>query len=152
MVGETAIREQVVDELYAHALELADEARVVFDLRDEALLTQSSDRVRIAMSIEGLRTTTRVMHVLAWLLNQRAYHAGELSKLQVLRDGTLGEDRPSDPNNLVLLQYGTQSLIQATERLHERVRRLDDEQRQLGERHSAVQEMQGRIAQAFGTA
>ena len=151
MVARTTIQEQVVEELYAHALELADEARAVFDLRDAALLTETSDRWRIAMSIEGLRTTTRVMHVLAWLLNQRAYYAGELSKLQLLRDGALGEDRPSDPHNLALFQSGTQALIRASQYLHARVRRLDDEQRRTAAHNAdAVHSMHGRIAKAFG--
>lgn len=147
------IHEQIVDDLYAEALSLADEARAVFDLRDEASHGNTPDRVRIAMSIEGLRTTTRVMHVLAWLLNQRAYHAGELTKLQLLRHGTLGEERPSDPANMKMLELTTRSLIRDTERLHARVSRLDEEQRQLDSRAAdPVRGMQGRIAQAFGAA
>lgn len=150
---DRTIHEQVVEDLYAEALALADEARAVFDLRDEASHGNTPDQVRIAMSIEGLRTTTRVMHVLAWLLNQRAYYAGELTKLQLLRHGTLGEERPSDPANMELLELTTRSLIRDTERLHARVRRLDEEQRQLdSEAVDPVRGMHGRIAQAFGAA
>ena len=150
---DRTIHEQVVEDLYAEALALADEARAVFDLRYEASQGDTPDQVRIAMSIEGLRTTTRVMHVLAWLLNQRAYYAGELTKLQLLRHGTLGEERPSDPANMELLELTTRSLIRDTERLHARVRRLDEEQRQLdSEAVDPVRGMQGRIAQAFGAA
>ena len=150
---DRTIHEQVVEDLYTEALALADEARAVFDLRDEASHGNTPDQVRIAMSIEGLRTTTRVMHVLAWLLNQRAYYAGELTKLQLLRHGTLGEERPSDPANMELLKLTTRSLIRDTERLHARVRRLDEEQRQLdSEAVDPVRGMHGRIAQAFGAA
>ena len=150
---DRTIHEQVVEDLYAEALALADEARAVFDLRDEASHGNTPDQVRIAMSIEGLRTTTRVMHVLAWLLNQRAYYAGELTKLHLLRHGTLGEERPSDPANMELLELTTRSLIRDTERLHARVRRLDEEQRQLdSEAVDPVRGMHGRIAQAFGAA
>ena len=145
------LHEQVVEDLYAEALALADEARAVFDLRDDAGRGASPDKLRIAMSIEGLRTTTRVMHVLAWLLNQRAYHSGELTRLQLLRHGTLGEERPSDPENMKILELTTRSLIRDTERLHARVKRLDDEQRQLeSEPADPVRSMHGRIAQAFG--
>ncbi len=144
------IHEQVIEDLYVEALALADEARAVFDLRDDASQGDKPDEARIAMSVEGLRTTTRVMHVLAWLLNQRAYQAGELSKLQLMRHGTLGEERPSDPANMELLELVTRSLIRDTERLHARVKRLDDEQRQLeGEASDPVRHMHGRIAQAF---
>ena len=150
---DRTIHHQIVEDLYAEALALADEARGVFDLRDEASHGNTPDQVRIAMSIEGLRTTTRVMHVLAWLLNQRAYHVGELTKLQLLRHGTLGEERPSDPANMELLELTTRSLIRDTERLHARVARLDEEQRQLDSRIAdPVRGMHGRIAQAFGAA
>ena len=151
MVARTTIQEQVVEELYACALELAEEARYAFDLGDTALLTETSNHWCIAMSVEGLRTTTRVMQVLAWLLNQRAYFAGELSKLQLLRDGGLGTDRPSDPDNLALFSSATQAVIRSSQYLHARVRRLDDEQRRLGARDAdALQMMQRRLAKAFG--
>ena len=143
------IHEQVVEDLYAEALMLADDARAVFDVRDDASRGNSPDKVRIALSVEGLRTTTRVMHVLAWLLNQRAYHAGELSKNQLMRHGTLGEERASDPANMELLEPATRLLIRETERLHARVARLDEEMR-AHEDADPVSAMQGRIAQAFG--
>ncbi|WP_247711341.1 DUF1465 family protein [Qipengyuania gelatinilytica] len=150
---DRTIHEQVVEDLYAEALALADEARAVFDLRDEASHGNSPNEVRIALSVEGLRTTTRVMHVLAWLLNQRAYHSGELSKSQLRRHGTLGEERPSDPANMALLEPATRMLIRETERLHARIARLDEEMRAGDEAESdPVSAMQGRIAQAFRVA
>ena len=150
---DRTIHEQVVEDLYTEALALADEARAVFDLRDEASHGNSPNEVRIALSVEGLRTTTRVMHVLAWLLNQRAYHSGELSKSQLRRHGTLGEERPSDPANMALLEPATRMLIRETERLHARIARLDEEMRAGDEAESdPVSAMQGRIAQAFRVA
>ena len=146
---DRTIHEQVVEDLYTEALALADEARAVFDLREDARHGRVSDHVRMAISVEGLRTTTRVMHSLAWLLNQRAYHAGELTKLQMLRHGSLGEERPSDPKNMDLLEPATRALIRDTERLHARIKRLDEEQRQIGEASDPVRDMQGRIAEAF---
>ena len=153
MKMDSTVHEQVIEDLYNEALALADEARGVFDLRHVSGQSLKTDEARMALSIEGLRTTTRVMHVLAWLLNQRAYHSGELSRSQMLRYGTLGEERPSDPENMKLLELTTRSLIRDTERLYARVRRLDDEQRQLaGQGPAPVQQMHGRIAQAFGKA
>lgn len=146
---DLTIHEQVVEDLYTEALALADEARAVFDLREDARQGIVSDHVRMAVSVEGLRTTTRVMHSLAWLLNQRAYHAGELTKLQMLRHGSLGEECPSDPENMELLEPATRALIRDTERLHERIKRLDEEQRQIGEASDPVRDIQGRIAAAF---
>jgi regulator of CtrA degradation len=147
---ERTIQEQVVEDLYTEALALADEARAVFDLRDDTGRGDVNDRVRMAVSIEGLRTTTRVMHALAWLLNQRSYYAGELTRLQMFRHGKLGEERPSDPENMELLEPGTRGLIRDTERLYARIRRLDEEQRQTGgEANDPVRDMHGRISEAF---
>lgn len=146
---DRTIHEQVVEDLYTEALALADEARAVFDLRDDTERGDISDRARMAISIEGLRTTTRVMHSLAWLLNQRAYYAGELTRLQMLRHGALGEERPSDPENLEQLEPAVRGLIRDTERLHARIKRLDEEQRQIGEASDPVRDLRGRIADAF---
>ncbi|HAW35230.1 MAG TPA: DUF1465 domain-containing protein, partial [Erythrobacter sp.] len=66
---------EIIEELYSQALVLADDARTVFDLRRTDTAVQPDDLTRVALSIEGLRTTTRLMHVLAWLLNQRAYRS-----------------------------------------------------------------------------
>jgi regulator of CtrA degradation len=146
------ISEEIIEDLYAEALVLADDARAVFDLKfnDQG---NGTDLLRIALSIEGLRTTTRVMHVLAWLLNQRAFFSGELSEGQLRRHNALPEERLSDPYNLELLEPATRELILESERLHARVARLDREWRQEREASEPpVRALQGRIAQAFGKA
>jgi regulator of CtrA degradation len=71
----------IVDTLYCEALELADRVRAAFDLSGRLTATsEDEDLARIALSCEALRTTTRMMHAIAWLLNQRAFLAGELSE------------------------------------------------------------------------
>ncbi|MBX7513451.1 DUF1465 family protein [Qipengyuania sp. GH38] len=150
MIASTAINEQIVEELYAEALLLADEARSAFDLHDTQDPALAANEVRIAMSIEGLRTTTRVMNSLAWLLNQRAFFSGELSREQLKKHGSLGEERPSDPRNMALLPLKVRSLVRDTERLHSRVARLDSEQRSREPANDdPVGSLQGRIADAF---
>ena len=125
------ISHAIIEALYAQALVLADEVRAAFALRPadedrEALEAgDSHNPLRTALSEEGLRTTTRMMHVLAWLLNQRAYLAGDMTEFQLRRHGALPEDRPSDPDALMLLELGTQELIEETEAIHSRVARLD---------------------------
>lgn len=146
------ISEEIVEDLYAEALVLADDVRAVFDLRLGAETTGTDDMLRIALSIEGLRTTTRVMHVLAWLLNQRAYYSGELSEGQLRRHGALPAERPSDQENLAMLEPETRALIRESEELHARVARLDQAWRSRDEEQDApVQALQGRIAKAFAT-
>lgn len=144
------INEAILESLYAEALLLADEARGAFDLRmgcnDDGLV---EDSIRLALSIEGLRTTTRVMHMLAWLLNQRAFMSGELSESQLRRHGALPAERPSDPEQLMLLEPETRSLIRDTERLHARIARLDRDWREQPNAEPVL-EMRGRITAAFG--
>jgi regulator of CtrA degradation len=107
------------------------------------------DSARIALSIEGLRTTTRLMNLLAWLLNQRAYFAGELSEAQVKRCGPLAADRPSDPVQMAQLELATRALIRDSERLYARAERLD---RQLlrDEGEGQARALQGRLSNVFG--
>ena len=146
------INHEIIEDLYSEALLLADDARAVFDLRIGEKGDNASDSLKIALSIEGLRTTTRVMHVLAWLLNQRAFLAGELSAAQLARHNELPEERSADPANLEALEPETRALIRESEDLHARVARLDREMRRAKEQADApVQAMQDRLAQAFGT-
>lgn len=124
-MGEpTDLTATIVEELYCEALVLADDVRAAFDLTTPRDIGKA-DLVRIALSTEGLKTTTRVMHVLAWLLNQRAYFRGEMTEYQLERHGRLPPDRPSEPSQLELLEVPTQLLILETQLMHARVARLD---------------------------
>lgn len=143
------IRRQVVEELYEETLVLADEARAAFDLRARDPEEKAGDSIRIALSIEGLRTTTRLMNLLAWLLNQRAYFAGELSEAQVRRCGTLAQDRNSDPVQMGQLLPTTRALIRESERLYARAQRLDGQLRSEGE-DGPARALQGKLSSAFG--
>jgi regulator of CtrA degradation len=56
------------------------------------------DLASVQARCEALRTTTRIMHCLAWLLNRRAWFAGELTEQQLRRHGRLIAHFPaSDP-------------------------------------------------------
>ena len=148
-MGTHRIRRQVVEELYEETLLLADEARAAFDLRGRDPAEGGGSAARIALSIEGLRTTTRLMNLLAWLLNQRAFFAGELSEAQVRRCGSLAGDRPSDPVQMAELELATRSLIRESERLYARAERLDGQLRTEADT-GAARELQNRLASAFG--
>ena len=127
-MGETAdLSPTIVDALYREALTLADDARAAFDLSGR--LTAASvdeDLARIALSCEALRTTTRMMHAIAWLLNQRAYFAGELSEFQLRRHGRLPPAQPETaPDSLALLGPEIEDLVDRTRRFYARIERLD---------------------------
>ena len=130
MSKPATINPRIVEGLYCEALVLSDEVRAAFDLSgriDDCFNAgdRPEDEVRIALSCEALRTTTRMMHAVAWLLNHRAYLAGELSEFQLRRHGMLADFATSDPQRMALLQPSTRELIFATERFFARLLRLD---------------------------
>jgi regulator of CtrA degradation len=127
MATATDLNPHIIEALYGEALLLADEVRTAFDLSGRLERTsENEDLSRIAMSCEALRTTTRMMHVIAWLLNQRAFFNGELSELQLRRHGKLpAKTARSDPEQLALLDADMRGLVLTTERLYARVERLD---------------------------
>jgi len=145
----------IVESLYCEALVLADEARAAFDLSGPLdLAGEDEDLARVALSCEALRTTTRMMHAIAWLLNQRAYFAGEISEFQLRHHGRLPSGQPlSKPEQLAMLGPDTQELILRTERFHARVARLDQAWRdRFAMQASAIHRLRDRIGKEIGAA
>ena len=129
-MGEFAIQSQLtpklVDALYVEAMVLADEARSYFDTigRDDRLSLDPIDRV--GFSCESLKVTTRLMHVIAWLLTQRAVAAGELSRAQAGEaERRLGEAPQTDRDLFGRLPETAADLVRASEELYDRVSRID---------------------------
>lgn len=145
MAKPTNLSRPIIEALYTEALVLADDVRAVFALGTQEPDIGAQTDTRLALSSEGLKTTTRMMHVLAWLLNQRAFFSGELSAQQVRDYGTLPPDREADPRALDLLEPETCELIAETERLHRRIARLDEAWRTGFEMASPVRAFHGRI-------
>lgn len=151
----TSLSQPIIEALYTEALVLADEVRAVFaqgTVAPEPGLTRHEDAMtRLALSTEGLKTTTRVMHVLAWLLNQRAYFSGELTENQVRLHGALPADKPADTEQLQRLEPATRELIEETEQLHRRIARLDHAWRQKFDMNtSPARAIQQRIGRELG--
>ena len=144
------INPRIVEGLYCEALVLSDEVRQAFALsgRMEAVAGEE-DAASIALSCEALRTTTRMMHSVAWLLNHRAFFNGELSEFQLHRYGKLAEFPDSDPARLALLDDETRDLIAATVRFHARLKRIDASWRERDpEAPSAVAALRERLARS----
>jgi regulator of CtrA degradation len=150
MARTTDLSRPIIEALYTDALVLADEVRAVFAAGVREPVTGEDAFMRLALSTEGLKTTTRMMHVLAWLLNQRALLAGELTANQVRLHGALPPDRASDTGQLALLEPETRELIADTERLHRRIARLDEAWRADFEAASPVRAFQDRIGRELG--
>ena len=141
----------IIESLYCEALLLADEARAAFDLSGRLeSASKDEDLARIALSCEALRTTTRMMHAIAWLLNHRAYFAGELSEFQLRRHGRLPPAQAEDNSaQLSLLQPDLAELIERTQRFYARIARLDLAWREhFAMQPAAIHRLRERLGQA----
>jgi regulator of CtrA degradation len=153
MNNPVAISPRIIEGLYCEALVLSDEVRAAFDLSGRVnAVSLPEDETRVALSCEALRTTTRMMHALAWLLNHRAFFAGELSEFQLRRHGRLADFPPAEPQRTILLKAEIRELVAATERFHARLYRLDSRWRERTESApsaiSALRERLGQVAAA----
>lgn len=150
MSEPVAINPRIIEALYGEALTLSDDVRRAFTLSgqfDKACADE--DLERVALSSEGLRTTTRMMHAIAWLLNHRAYFLGEISEFQLRRHGRLATNmREADPKQLARIDPEIAVLVEITSRFYERLLRLDQSWR-LTEpaQPSAVERLRERIEQ-----
>ena len=124
---QVRITSRLIDSLYTEAMLLADEARSYFDdagREDRATLEPFA---RVGFACESLKVTTRIMHIVAWLLTQRAIESGEIPN----RDGRrperrLGHAQASDPAVVDQLPESAQRLIGSSADLYARVQRLDE--------------------------
>ena len=141
----------IIDALYGEALALADEVRGAFDLSGRlTAASENEDLARIALSCEALRTTTRMMHAIAWLLNQRAYFSGELSEFQLRRHGRLPPAQPQPQHeHLDMLSAELCELIERTQRFYARIERLDEAWRtRFAMQPAAIQRLRDRLGLA----
>jgi regulator of CtrA degradation len=144
--AEVRITSRLVDSLYTEAMLLADEARSYFDDagRDDRATLQPFARVGFAC--ESLKVTTRIMHIVAWLLTQRAIESGEIPR----RDGRRAERRlghagESDPAVVGQLPEAAQRLINASADLYARVKRLDEGHLESDVPQSPARALMGRL-------
>jgi regulator of CtrA degradation len=148
---QVRITSRLIDSLYTEAMILADEARSYFDDagRDDRQLLEPFARVGFAC--ESLKVTTRIMHIVAWLLTQRAIESGEIPN----RDGRraerrLGHAQDSDQAVVVQLPEPAQRLINASADLYARVKRLDDGTIESEVPQSPARALMGRLERGLG--
>ena len=145
-VPEARITPRLVDSFYTEAMVLADEARAYFDQagRDDRALLDPF--VRVNFACESLKVTTRIMHIVAWLLTQRAIESGEIPERGGRRpERRLGHAQDSDPAVVVQLPESAQQLINASADLYARVRRLDEGQLETEVPQSPARALMGRL-------
>jgi len=143
---QVRITSRLIDSLYTEAMLLADEARSYFDDigRDERASLEPFARVGFAC--ESLKVTTRIMHIVAWLLTQRAIESGEIP----LREGRrperrLGHAQDSDPLVVGQLPEAAQKLITSSSDLYARVKRIDEGHMETDVPQSPARALMGRL-------
>ena len=143
---QARITPRLIDSLYTEAMLLADEARAYFDEagREERMTLEPFARVGFAC--ESLKVTTRIMHIVAWLLTQRAVETGEIKATDGRRpERRLGHASESDPLVVGQLPPAAQRLVTSSADLYSRVARLDQGEIEAEPAQSPARALMGRL-------
>src|SRR3954453_4248996 len=125
--AQARITARLIDSLYTEAMLLADEARSYFDDAGREERAALEPFARVGFACESLKVTTRIMHIVAWLLTQRAIESGEIASREGRRpERRLGHAQESDPAIVQRLPEAAQRLVSASSDLYARVKRLDE--------------------------
>ena len=143
---QVRITSRLIDSLYTEAMLLADEARSYFDEAGKDERSTLQPFARVGFACESLKVTTRIMHIVAWLLTQRAIESGEIPQREGRRpERRLGNAQESDPAVVVQLPESAQRLIHASADLYARVKRLDDGGLDSQDGQSPARALMGRL-------
>jgi len=138
----------LLDSLYTEAMLLADEARACFDRSHD--VGHLSPEISVAFSCESLKVTTRLMHSIAWLLNQKAVRAGEITEREAQNEtNNLGYAPASDGPLVLQFPLEAQALIGASEELYARLQRFSEKMRQPIPQASEPHAMRDRLRASF---
>lgn len=148
--SRTPIAPRLVDALYTEALLLADEARTYFDDAGRCERDSLEPFARVGFACEALRVTTRIMHVIAWLLTKRSATSGELERRRAPASGCrLGNASQSDPAVIEQMPDTAQRLIVASSELYARVKRIEQAPEADMPRPSPARALMGRLERDF---
>lgn len=152
---------RLVDGLYVEALVMADEARAYFDRQAAEDRKGFDTMTRLSLTCESLKVTTRLMHVIAWLMTQKAWQRGEISE-QVLDDPKyhLGPASATEESVLSVMPPCARQLVEGSQALYDRVLRLQNHMRTRRSPASSngnmavaadnpARELMGRLEKAF---
>lgn len=143
---EVRIAPRLIDSLYTEALLLADEARSYFDNAGRSERSELEPFARVGFACESLKVTTRIMHIVAWLLTQKAIETAEIGRGDGRRaERRLGNAQDSDPAVLEQLPTAARQLIESSIDLYARVRRLDEGSLAEGPAESPARALLGRL-------
>lgn len=123
-IGARVQRAQV-ENLYVEAMLLADEAHAAFAAQRDLGMARGDGLMPINLACESLKTTTRLMHVIAWLLHRRAMFAGDRGAGPNDSAARIGDPVAADWTICMDFDASIRRIIAASERLFERIAALE---------------------------
>ena len=143
---QARITSRLIDSLYTEAMLLADEARAYFDDAGRDERSTLEPFARVGFACESLKVTTRIMHIVAWLLTQRAIESGEIPGREGHRaERRLGHAGDSDSAVVATLPPSARKLINSSIDLYARVKRLDEGGLESESPQSPARALMGRL-------
>lgn len=122
-----------IENLYVEAMVLADEAFAGFAATRDRGADRGDSLMTVNLACESLKTTTRLMHIIAWLLHQRAMLANEPSAHAGDSAARIGDPVAADWMVCQHFDASLARIIMASERLFDRVVALEISQRTIPE-------------------
>ena len=126
--GERLANSQVFTDLFRDGMALVEETASYLDGAGRQDSKKLERAASLAYATESMRLTTRLMQLASWLLLHRAVKEGEMSLAQASKEKTKVKLSPTDShdsNNLELLPATLRGLIERSQKLYAKVRRLD---------------------------
>lgn len=123
-IGVPVQRAQV-ENLYVEAMLIADEAHAAFSAQRDLGKLCGDAAAQIGLACESLKTTTRLMHVIAWLLHRRAMFAGDPGAGPNDSAARIGEPVAADWDICAGFDASVRRIISASERLFERIAAIE---------------------------
>lgn len=125
MAIDVPVQRAQVENLYVEAMLLADEAHAAFAAQRDLGDVRRDGVMQISLACESLKTTTRLMHVIAWLLHRRAMIAGDPGAGPHDSAARIGEPVAADWDICAGFEASICRIIAASERLFERIAALE---------------------------
>ena len=127
--GERLANSQAFADLFRDGMALVEETATYLDGPGRAESKKLDRAAALAYATESMRLTTRLMQLASWLLLHRAVKEGEMSLAQANKEKTkvkLSAADTHDANNVELLPETLRGLIERSQKLQGKVRRLDN--------------------------
>jgi regulator of CtrA degradation len=126
--GERLANSQAFADLFRDGMALVEETATYLDGPGRQESKKLDRAAALAYATESMRLTTRLMQLASWLLLHRAVKEGEMSLAQANKEKTkvkLSAADTHDLANIELLPVMLRDLIERSQKLQGKVRRLD---------------------------